>query len=229
MGRIEDSAAEEGEVVRPSVLSRFTGWVSVVPLLFFAAEWVVAASWRGFYGYHEDLLGPLGTAFCGPVGNWPCSELYRVMNIVLVVAGLAVVFTAAGLFAQRVSDRAGALLLVAAGLGLTVSGAITQNVSYTGNLTAIMVFMTLGSVGAFLIATSSTTRMTGERRLVAVLASLASLVGYFAYVGGVDIVGPGGVQRLCIYGILVTVITVGTVGLTRTPAASIHEPTEYTR
>ncbi len=212
--------------MRPSILSRFTGWVSLAPLLFFAAEWVVSASWRGFYGYQEDLLGPLGTAFCGPVGNWPCSELYRVMNIVLVMTGLAVVFTAAGLFAQRVTDRAGALLLVAAGLGLTVSGAITQNVSYTGNLTAVMVFMTLGSVGALLIATSSATPMTGERRLVAVLASVVGLIGYFTYVGGVDILGPGGVQRLCIYGILVTVVTVGTVGLTRPPSVIVGEPAD---
>ncbi len=204
-------------------LSRLTGWVALIPLLYFAAEWVVSASWRGFYGYRDHLLGPLGTAFCGPVGNWPCSELYRVMNIGLVATGLAIVFVAARLFAQRSTDRGDALLLLASGLGLTVSGAITQNISYTWNLTATMVFMTLGSVSALLIAVDSATRMTRERRFVAVVAGLAGLIGFFVYVGGIDLVGPGGAQRLCIYGILVTVIAVGTAGLTRTPAAGAED------
>lgn len=216
--------------VRPNMLARLTGWVSLVPVCYFAAEWVVAASWRGFYGYRGNLLGPLGTAFCGPVGNWPCSELYRVMNVALVASGLAIVFVAAGLFARRSTDRAGALLLLSAsGVGLAVSGAITQNISYTANLTATMVFMTLGSVGALLIATDSATPMTGERRLVAVSAALCSLLGLFAYAGGLDIFGPGGAQRLCVYGVLVTVIAVGTLGLSGAPADGAAERIEEKR
>lgn len=193
--------------------SRFTRWVSLVPLVYFAAEWVVAASWRGFYGYRDDLLGPLGIAFCGPVGNWPCSELYRVMNGALVLTGLAVATVGATLFARRLTDRGGAALLGLSGLGLAVAGILTQNVSYTANLTAMMTFMTLGSVGALLIALTVTVPLTGERRLVLMSAALVGMAGFVSYVGGLDIVGPGAAQRLCIYGIIATVITVGTAPL----------------
>lgn len=210
--------SEDGEVVRPLVLARVTGWVSLVPLVYFAAEWVVSASWRGLYGYRDDLVGPLGIAFCGPVGNWPCSELYRVMNVALVATGVAVAFVAAGLYAQRRADRGNALLLLVSGLALATSGIITQNASYSWNTTATAVFMTLGSVSALLIAVTSPAVMSGERRAVAVLAGLIGLCGYLVYVGGQDTFGPGGAQRLCVYGILVAVITVGTAGFVHAPA-----------
>ncbi|MGU3499011.1 hypothetical protein [Mycobacterium sp. C31M] len=192
--------------------ARFTGWVALIPLIYFAAEWVVAASWRGLYGYRNDLVGPLGIAFCGPVGNWPCSELYRAMNVALGVSGLAISVVAVCLLVQRVADRGSALLLSVAGIGLAVSGVITQNTSYAWNVTATMVFMTCGSVAALLVAVGARARMTVERRIIAVGAGCVSLFGFFTYVGSLDIVGPGAAQRLCIYGILVVVTVVGTAG-----------------
>lgn len=203
--------------MRSFSLSRLTGWVSLVPLVYFASEWVVSASWRGLYGYREDLVGPLGIAFCGPVGNWPCSELYRAMNVSLVATGLAVVVVAASLFARRLADGGSAFLLLVSGVALASGGVITQNVSYSWNITATVVFMTLGSVSALLIAVNSPMRMSGERRGVAVIAGLTGLFGYLVYAGGHDIFGPGGAQRMCIYGILVVVITVGTAGFVTVP------------
>jgi hypothetical protein len=82
---------------------------ALVVLVYFAAEWVVSASWRGFYGYGADLLGPLGAAFCGPDGTWPCSDLFRAMNVALVVTGLAVAVVAASLRSRGAVDRGSAL------------------------------------------------------------------------------------------------------------------------
>ncbi|WP_395306775.1 hypothetical protein V4U86_14990 [Mycobacterium sp. AMU20-3851] len=198
--------------VRLGSTARLTGWVALVPLAYFAAEWVVAASWRGHYGYRDQLLGPLGMAFCGPVGNWPCSEIYRAMNIALVATGLAVAIVALSLLVQRSAHRGAALLLVAAGLALSVAGAVTQHASYSVNLTATVVFMALGSISALLIAVHPATHMSGERRVVAVLAGATGLIGYFIYASGHDVLGPGGAQRASIYGILIAVIAVGTAG-----------------
>lgn len=197
--------------------ARVTGWVSLTTLVFFAAEWVVSATWRGYYGYREDLLGPLGVAFCGPDGNWPCSELYRVMNVALVLTGLAVAFVAASLLVQRVTERGHAILLMVAGFGLAASGLITHQVSYTWSLTATSVFTTLGSVSVLFIAMESKTEMSAERRGVTVIAGVVSLVGYFSYIDGHDFFGPGGAQRMAVYGILVAVIALGTAGLRRPP------------
>jgi hypothetical membrane protein len=208
--------------VRSFSLARFTGWASLVPVVYFVTEWIVSASWRGLYGYRDDPVGLLGIAFCGPVGNWPCSELYRAMNLALVAVGLAVVAVAASFLAQRLTDRGSAVLLMVAGCGLASSGVITQNVSYIWNITATVVFMALGSVGALLVAVNSVVTMTTERRCVAVLAGLTGLIGFVIYVSGLDSAGSGGAQRLCIYGILVVVIAVGTTGLGKPPAADAH-------
>lgn len=203
---------------------RVTGWVSLVTLTYFVAEWVVAASWRGHYGYREDLVGPLGVAFCGPAGNWPCSELYRVMNVGLVVTGLAVAFVAASFLVQRITDRGHAVLLLGAGLGLAASGVITQHVDYPWNLTANAVFMTLGAVSVLFIALSSTSQMSGERRGIAVIAGGVSLIGYFAFFGGLSAFGSGGSQRMAIYGILVAVIALGTAGLRSATVGDAESP-----
>ena len=201
--------------------ARITGRVALVPLLYFAAEWVVSASWRGYYGYREDVVGPLGAAFCGPQGNWPCSDLYHVMNVALVATGSAVAIVAAGFWRQRVTDRGHALLFIVAGIALACSGVVTVNVDYAWNLTATMVFLTLGAVGAVLVAVSSTSEMSVERRTIAVLSGAVSLVGLFSFLGGHQVFGAGGAQRMAMYGVLVAVIALGTTGLrTRQSAES---------
>lgn len=201
--------------------ARITGRVALVPLVYFAAEWMVSASWRGYYGYREDVVGPLGAAFCGPQGNWPCSDLYHVMNVALVATGAAVAIVAAGFWRQRVTDRGHALLFIVAGIALACSGVVTVNVDYAWNLTATMVFLTLGAVGAVLIAVSSTSAMSVERRTIAVLSGAVSLVGLFSFLGGHQVFGAGGAQRMAMYGVLVAVIALGTTGLrTRQSAES---------
>lgn len=197
--------------------SRVTGWVALLPLIYFPAEWVVSATWRGQYGYREDLPGLLGVAFCGPEGNWPCSALYPVMNVATVVTGLAIAFVAASFVVLGVTQRSHAVLLGVAGVSLAGTAVITQNVDYSWNQTLMGIFLTLGSVAVLFIAMESASPLSGERRLVAVLASVVGLIGYFASFAHGDAFGIGGAQRMTIYGILVAVIAVGTVGLRRTP------------
>lgn len=207
--------------------SRVTGCAALIPLVYFGTEWVVSASWRGHYAYRDDPVGLLGVAFCGPEGNWPCSDLYRAMNVAVLFTGLSIAFVAAGFIAQRLTDRAHSMLLLVAGLGLATSGVLTQNVDYAGNLSAAVVFMTLGAVSVLLIAMSSTSQMTAERRGVAVLSGVVSLVGLFAYLGEHQVFGSGGAQRMAVYGILVAVIALGTAGLRSptTPAAELAKET----
>ncbi len=197
---------------------RVSGWVALLPLLYFPAEWVVSATWRGHYGYREDLPGHLGVAFCGPEGNWPCSALYPVMNIATVVTGSAIVLVAASFVVQRVTQRSHALLLGIAGAALAGSGVITQNVDYSWNQTLMGSFLTLGSVAALFIAMESASPLSTDRRVVAVVAGVVGLLGYFATFGHVDVVGVGGAQRMTIYGILIAVIALGSVGMRRRPS-----------
>lgn len=198
------------------------GGVALTPLVYFAAEWVVSASWRGHYGYREDPVGRLGIAFCGPEGNWPCSALYPAMNAALVLTGLAVAFVAAGLSAQGVTQRGHALLLAVAGTALAASGLVTENVDYSWNRTLMTAFLVLGSVAVVFIAMESRSPLSGERRGVAVAAGAIALAGYLASIGHGDVLGVGMGQRMALYGILIAVIALGTVGLRRPTNRSCH-------
>ncbi|MGE2834435.1 hypothetical protein [Mycobacterium sp. SMC-4] len=202
---------------------RVTGWVSLTTVIYLAAEWIVSASWRGYYGYRDDPVGPLGVAFCGPQGNWPCSDLYRVMNVALVLTGLAIAFVAVSLLMQRVVDRGPAITLGVGGVALAAAGVITQHVSYVWNSTLLAVFMTLCSVGAVFLATSGAARLSGERRFAAVVAGTFGVVGYFMFVGGHLVFGLGGAQRMAIYGVLAAVIAVGTAGMRTKTAVGVSQ------
>lgn len=195
---------------------RITAWVSLAPLVFFAAGWVVSATWRGNYGYREDQVSPLGIAFCGPAGDLPCSELYRVMNVGLVVTGLGVLFVGVSVLVQRVTDRGPAVLMAVAGWSLAASGVVTYRVDYAWNLTFIVLFMTLGSVSVLFIALGSASPMSIEYRAVAVASGVVSVVGYVTYMGGHLFFGSAGAQRMAIYEILVGVVAVGSTGFRRT-------------
>ncbi|OAN28651.1 hypothetical protein [Mycolicibacterium iranicum] len=201
---------------------RVTGWISLTTLLFFTAEWIVSATWRGHYSYVQDLLGPLGVPFCGPVGNWPCSRLYPLMNVSLLATGFAVTVVAASFLVQRVTDRGHAVLLMVAGVGMYFSGLFTNDVDYDWNLTAILTFMSLGSVSVLFVAMGSNTKMTVERRGVAVIAGAVSILGFLVFVGGTDLFGPGSAQRMAVYGILVAVTALGTAQIRHRPPVGRH-------
>ena len=57
------------KVIRLLIDPRITLVAALVVLQFFAAEWVVSATWRGQYSYQTDQIGPLGLEFCGPQGR----------------------------------------------------------------------------------------------------------------------------------------------------------------
>lgn len=192
---------------------RFAMVAALVTVVYFVAEWVVAATWRGHYGYRDDQIGPLGVPFCGPEGNRPCSALYPLMDVALVITGLAVAAVALSWMLRRAATAAHGLLLMAAGVGLAVAGAVTERGDYALHTTALTAFLVFGPVAIFLIGSSRSPSAAagfpcGAMRFAAV-AGLAGTAGYFAYVGGyTSLLGPGGTQRLVVYSVLIALIVV---------------------
>ncbi len=189
---------------------RFALVAALVTLSYFVSEWVVSATWRGQYGYRDDTVGPLGVPFCGPKGNWPCSALYPVMNIALIITGVAVLAVTLSWVVRRAITTPNAILLGGAGVGLAVAGAVTEQDSYPIHTTAMTVFLVLGAVGVFLVGSSGSTELSPSAKRFAVAAGVAAMVGYFGYTGGfTELLGSGGAQRLAVYSILVAIIVLG--------------------
>lgn len=189
---------------------RITLVAALVVLQYFAAEWVVSATWRGHYSYRTDQLGPLGLEFCGPQGRWPCSALYPVMNVSLVLTGLAISTVAASWALRRIVTfpHAGALLI--SGVGLAVSGIITEKTDYQHHSAALTTFYVLGSVGVAMVGFSGSTRLTPGIRAIVALAGTTATLAFISYATGLTgWFGSGGTQRLIVYPILVAVVVAG--------------------
>lgn len=208
---------------------RFAMYAALASILYFVAEWVVSASWRGHYGYRDVKVGPLGVPFCGPNGNWPCSALYPVMDVAMVVTGVALVAVALSWSVRRATAAIPAALLATAGAGLAVAGVITEQVNYPVYVTALTVFQVLGSMSVLLIGASTVTRLPRSAKLFAAAAGVAGATGYFAGVGGfTDLLGQGGTERLTMYAVLIAIIVLSVAGTGRRsrPLADTAAPRE---
>lgn len=190
---------------------RFTRTAALTTIVYFVAEWVVSASWRGYYGYRDNPVGPLGVKYCGAQGDLPCSAIYPVMDIALIVTGLAIVAVALSWVVRGIAGPPHGLLLTAAGIGLAGSGIFTEQFRYPLYAAAITVFLVLGPVGILLVGTGGSAQLTSTAKRFATLAGVAGIVGYVGYASGATtLLGAGGSQRLAIYSVLIAVIVVGT-------------------
>lgn len=202
--------------------ARQTARISALTLLvYFAAEWVVSATWRGHYGYRDVTVGPLGVPFCGPSGTWPCSALSPVMNVALVITGLAIAALACAWMARTRTAWPHALMLVIAGAGFAAAGIITEKIDYPLHSLTMNMFGVLGALGCVLIGVSSTTRLHSTVRLVLTAGGILSTIGYFCYTAGfTGLLGAGGTQRLIIYPILIALLIAGLSGGTASDPAA---------
>ncbi len=186
---------------------------ALLTLSYFAAEWVVSATWRGHYSYRDDRIGPLGVAFCGTEGTWPCSALYPVLNVATVLTGLAIITLALSWIAARSVAATHGVLLAVAGAGFALSGIFTEQVSYPTYATGLAVFTVLGPIAILLIGASNTTRLPATAKLFAAVIGLLGIIARFAYTGHfVTVLGSGGTERVAVYAVLVAAIVLGVSG-----------------
>lgn len=156
---------------------------------------------------------PLGVAFCGTEGTWPCSALYPVLNIATVLTGLAIITLALSWMAARSVAATHGVLLAAAGAGFAVSGIFTEQVSYPTYATGLAVFTVLGPIAMLLIGASNTTRLPASAKLFAAVVGLLGIIARFAYTGHfVTLLGSGGTERVAVYSVLIAAIVLGVSG-----------------
>lgn len=185
-------------------------------LLYFVAEWIVSASWRGAFEYRWTRSGELGIPFCGAHGDIACSAIWPVMNAGMILTGLAIIVLAASWRALAWVPNPATAALTVSGLGLIGAGLVTERISYPVHITLMNVFVAFGAAGCLLIGVSASTRLPGSGRTVLVVAGAIAAVAFFALTGGLTSwLGPGGTERAAIYALLIGLLVAGVRGAAR--------------
>ncbi|MDI9927135.1 MULTISPECIES: DUF998 domain-containing protein [unclassified Rhodococcus (in: high G+C Gram-positive bacteria)] len=193
-------------------------WAGLSVVQFVLVEYIVSATWRGLYSYRNNYISELGVPFCGPTGNWPCSQLYVLLNASMVLFGVAIAAVGASWYiVRRIDGRAASFFLVA-GAGATTAGVINQGVNYPIHSFGATAFFIFGNFG-LVVAGGHRSLPRGIRIVVTALGAVG-LAGYFAYMSGHEFgLGIGSMERIATYALLVgiVVLSVSQFNATRVP------------
>ncbi len=192
-----------------ALFSRIGYWAGISVLQLILCEFVVSATWRGLYSYRTNFVSELGVPFCGPSGNWPCSNLYVLMNASIALFGVALAVAALAWLVTGVLDARSAVLLWIAGAGAVVAGVVDQASQYDLHSFGATVMFIVGSLG-IIVAGGHRTLPRSTRVAVTTLGAIA-LGATVLYLGGHSFgLGIGTVERVVVYAVLVAVVLLAT-------------------
>jgi hypothetical membrane protein len=112
--------------------------IVVLSSWYFAAQVLVAWVFRPQYSFVTNVISDLGNTACPPPGSGICSPLNVVMNISIIILGLAMVVGSVLIFSEfsfskhrreSVAAIAGFACLAVGGLGAILVGAFPENVN----------------------------------------------------------------------------------------------------
>lgn len=204
--------------LRSGWVAHVARWAGLSVVQFVLVEYIVSATWRGLYSYRNNFISELGISFCGPVGNWPCSRLYVLMNASIVLTGVALIAAGASWFAIRRIDARAAAFFIVAGSGGVVAGAVNQGVNYPIHSFGATALFLFGSFALVIAGGHHTLRRPIQ--VVVTALGCTGLAGYLCYVSGHEFgLGIGSIERITTYTLLVgvLVLSVSHFNATRAP------------
>ncbi|MGF0311996.1 DUF998 domain-containing protein [Rhodococcus sp. IEGM1428] len=217
-----NAATARAEPTAAAKRSRFVAhvarWAGLSVVQFVLVEYIVSATWRGLYSYRNNYISELGIPFCGPVGDWPCSQLYVLLNASMVLFGVAIAAVGGSWYIVRRIDGRAASFFVVAGAGAITAGVVNQGVNYPIHSFGATVFFIFGNFGLVVAGGHRSLRRT--IRIVVTALGAVGLAGYFAYMGGHEFgLGIGSMERVATYSLLVgvLVLSVSQFNATRVP------------
>ncbi|AJW40901.1 DUF998 domain-containing protein [Rhodococcus sp. 15-725-2-2b] len=203
---------------RSSFVAHVARWAGLSVVQFVLVEYIVSATWRGLYSYRNNYISELGIPFCGPTGNWPCSELYVLLNASMVLFGVAIAAVGGSWYIVRRIDGRAASFFVVAGAGAITAGVVNQGVNYPIHSFGATVFFVFGNFGLVIAGGHGSLRR--PIRVVVTALGAVGLAGYFAYMSGHEFgLGIGSMERIATYALLVgiVVLSVSQFKATRVP------------
>jgi hypothetical membrane protein len=187
-------------------------WI-VAMVQYFVAQFAVAAHWRFPYSWRDNHISDLGNTACGDfMGTYVCSPLYGMMNASFIIAGLLTI-TGVGLLRSVWPDTGlatvGVLLLVLAGAGKVLVGAVPENENVGLHMVGAL-NLPLGSVAILVLGLA--TRHTRLGRVSLVCAAVG-LLGTALFFFAPQLLGVGGAERLAGYPAYIWLFVVGGAAL----------------
>jgi hypothetical membrane protein len=112
--------------------------IVVLSSWYFAAQVLVAWVFRPSYSFVTNTISDLGYTACAPRNSGICSPLHVVMNVSIIILGLAMIvgsaliiseFSFSGQRRERAAALAGFVCLALGGIGAILVGAVAENVN----------------------------------------------------------------------------------------------------
>jgi hypothetical membrane protein len=126
--------------------------IVVLSSWYFAAQVLVAWVFRPQYSFVSNTISDLGYTACSPSKSGMCSPLHVVMNVSIIILGLALMVGSVLIFSEfsysdepreRAAAIAGFVCMSLGGLGAVLVGAVPENVN-TAHLHAVGEAMAIG-------------------------------------------------------------------------------------
>jgi hypothetical membrane protein len=156
-------------------------WLS--SLQYFVAQAVVASAWKPSYSWRLNAISDLGAVRCGPFdGRTVCSPLHGVMNVSLVLLGLAMTAGSVLLYRWLRASRTGFSLMGLAGVGVMLVGVFPEDTVYSAHIAGADLAFLLGNVALIVFGlTLRVPRWFGWSSIASGAVALVALVLFLTH------------------------------------------------
>lgn len=163
------------------------------------AQAVAAFAWEPSYSLHLNAISDLGAVRCGPFDDRTvCSPLHGVMNVSLILLGLAMTAGSVLLYLWLRTSRTGFSLMAVAGVGTMLVGVFPEDTVYWAHIAGADLAFLLGNIA--LIVFGLTLRVPRWFSWYSILSGAVALVALVLFLSHHRFFfGLGGMERLVAY------------------------------
>jgi hypothetical membrane protein len=194
-------------------------WLSSIQ--YFVVQVVVASAWRPSYSWRLNAISDLGATRCGEFdGRFICSPRNELMNISLVVLGVAMIAGAWLLHRGLQGARVGLGLMAVAGTGVIVVGLVPLDTTYWAHIAGADVALLVGN--SALIVVGCTLHWQKWFNWYSIASGVIALVALALFLThNRFFLGLGGMERIAAYPQTIWLLVVS-VWLSSRQAGSRH-------
>lgn len=201
-------------------------WVGCI-IQWFIVQYVAAIAWPTGFSLRRNFISDLGNTVCGlRLQGYVCSPLHGLMNLTLVIVGLALGLGAILIFATFARTKANSLALVllcTSGFGTAAVGLVPENVSpwlHNAIAATCLIAFALGVTAVYWVQDVS----RPWQRYSLVCGSVAILALSVLGLGVHTPLGLGGIERLADYTLDLWIATFGVYMLRRLRPTGNYRP-----